>query len=46
MTQVELMRIENRVIQSHVDAVMAMRKFCETLKPVEKQEQRNAWGKP
>ena len=45
MTQSDLMRIESRVIESHVDAVIAMRKFCEIVKPAEKQEQRTAWEK-
>lgn len=45
MTSSELMKIENRVIESYVDAVIAMRKFCDTLKPSEKQEQRTAWEK-
>ena len=45
MTQSDLMRIESRVIESHVDAVIAMRKFCVLVKPAEKSETKEAWEK-
>lgn len=45
MTSFEMTSLEWRVKTSHQEALVAMRRFCETVKPVEKQEQKKAWEK-
>ena len=45
MTSYEMVSLEWRVKASHQEAIVAMQRFCDTLKPSEKSETKEAWEK-